>query len=76
MAIKVLCREVGFDDCAFEARGTRPEVTGQLLAHVRQKHGIELSENVRDQSEAELPEPERMIWARIQTAVSKPTVGD
>lgn len=70
MATHVSCQEVGFDDCPYQARGTEGQVIGKMLAHIRQEHGVYLPENIRDQAEASIPEPERMIWARIKNAAA------
>lgn len=70
MALVVTCQEVGFENCSFEAAGTEAQIVGQMLAHVRQDHGINLWENVRVQPESSIPEPERMIWARIKIAAA------
>lgn len=72
MSILVTCQQIWFEDCDFEARGTEPEVTSELIDHVRGVHGIQLPERIIGQPGAELPDPERMVWARIQNAVDEP----
>lgn len=72
MALRVACSQVGFDECSFIASGTEGKVMGQLLAHVRQEHAMEIPENIRVQPASILDEPERMVWNRIRRAVSSP----
>lgn len=72
MAIEVSCREIGIEDCDFKTMGEQPQVLEDIVSHVRKAHGFNLPEDVRERSLTELPDPERMIWSRIQNAAAPP----
>lgn len=72
MAVQVSCREIGIEGCDFETMGDEPQVLEEIVSHVRKAHGFNLPEDLRERSVTELPDPERMIWSRIQNPTTSP----